>query len=40
MNKLFAVPALRQRYLAHVRTMIEEDLDETYFNSKIDHYST
>lgn len=38
MNKLFAVPALRQRYLAHVRTMIEEDLDETYFNNKIDYY--
>ena len=38
MNKLFNVPALRQRYLAHLRTMIEEDLDPTYFNAKIDAY--
>jgi CotH kinase protein/Lamin Tail Domain/Secretion system C-terminal sorting domain len=38
MSKLLSVPALRQRYLAHVRTMIEEDLDETYFNSRIDYY--
>ena len=38
MNKLFAVPALRQRYLAHFRTMIEENLDETFFNNKIDHH--
>lgn len=38
MNKLFAVPTLRQRYLAHFRTMIEEDLDETFFNNKIDHH--
>ena len=36
MNKLFAVPALRQRYLAHVRTMVEEDLDPAFFNAKID----
>lgn len=38
MNKLFAVPALRQRYLAHVRTMIEEDLDPSVFNDKIDFF--
>lgn len=38
MNKLFAVPALRQRYLAHFRTMIEEDLDENYFTNKIDNH--
>jgi hypothetical protein len=38
MNKLFAVPALRQRYLAHVRTMVEESLDEAFFNNKIDTY--
>lgn len=39
MNKLFAVPALRQRYLAHVRTMIEENLDPSVFNAKIDFFA-
>lgn len=38
MNKLFAVPALRQRYLAHFRTMIEESLEEDFFSNKIDSY--
>jgi hypothetical protein len=38
MNKLFTVPSLRQRYLAHVRTIIEESLDETYYNNKIDGF--
>ena len=38
MNKLFGVPALRQRYLAHIRTMIEEDLDPSVFNTKIDFF--
>lgn len=38
MSKLFKVPALRQRYLAHVRTMIEESLDDNYVNNKIDTY--
>jgi CotH kinase protein/Lamin Tail Domain/Secretion system C-terminal sorting domain len=40
MNKLFAVPALRQRYLAHVRTIIEEVLDPSVFNAKIDFYAS
>lgn len=39
MNKLFAVPALRQRYLAHVRTLIEENMDPSVFNSKIDFFA-
>jgi CotH kinase protein/Lamin Tail Domain/Secretion system C-terminal sorting domain len=38
MNKLFKVPALRQRYLAHVRTIIEESMDDAYMNGKIDTY--
>jgi CotH kinase protein/Lamin Tail Domain/Secretion system C-terminal sorting domain len=38
MNKLFKVPALRQRYLAHVRTIIEESMDDAYMNGKIDDY--
>jgi hypothetical protein len=39
MNKLFAVPAFRQRYLAHVRTIIEELLDPSVFNTKIDFFT-
>ena len=38
-NKLFNVPALRQRYLAHVRTMIEEDLDTAYCLNKLNRYA-
>lgn len=34
-NRLFAVPALRQRYLAHLRTMVNQVLDSTYFTSKV-----
>ncbi|NOT37744.1 MAG: T9SS type A sorting domain-containing protein [Saprospiraceae bacterium] len=30
-NRLFAVPALRQRYLAHFRTMFKQALDSTHF---------
>ncbi|MDZ7879674.1 MAG: CotH kinase family protein [Saprospiraceae bacterium] len=39
MNKLFAVPALRQRYLAHVRTIIEEILDSSVYNPTIDIFA-
>jgi CotH kinase protein len=39
MNKLFAVPALRQRYLAHVRTIIEESLAPSVFTPKIDFFA-
>ncbi len=38
MNRLFAVPELRQRYLAHVRTIIEESLDQEVVDAKIDAY--
>lgn len=38
MNRLFAVPALRQRYLAHVRTIIRESLDQDVVDAKIDAY--
>ena len=38
MNRLFAVPELRQRYLAHVRTIIEESLDQTAFEAQVDTY--
>lgn len=38
MNRLFAVPALRQRYLAHFRTIIEESLDPEMIDAKIDAY--
>jgi hypothetical protein len=38
LNRLLAVPSIRQRYLAHVRTMIEESLDQTEMNNLIDTY--
>jgi spore coat protein CotH len=38
MNRLFAVPAIRQRYLAHVRTMMEESFVQTDIEAAIDNY--
>ncbi len=39
LNKLLAVPAFRQRYLAHIRTIISELMDESKVNSIIDSYA-
>jgi spore coat protein CotH len=39
LNKLLAVPAFRQRYLAHMRTIISELMDESKVNSIIDSYA-
>ena len=33
MNKLFAVPSLRQRYLAHLRTIVQEEFDTALTNA-------
>lgn len=38
MNRLMAVPELRQRYLAHVRTLLEESFDPTEIGARIDAY--
>lgn len=38
MNKLLAVPNLRQRYLAHMRTLINESLDTAKANAVLDNY--
>src|SRR5690606_28059434 len=38
MNILLSVPELRQRYLAHYRTVVEESLDSSRANSLIDSY--
>ncbi|MBK9736335.1 MAG: CotH kinase family protein [Saprospiraceae bacterium] len=38
LNKILAVPAFRQRYLAHLRTIISELFDETKVNALIDTY--
>ncbi|MCC6726912.1 MAG: CotH kinase family protein [Saprospiraceae bacterium] len=38
LNKLLAVPAIRQRYLAHLRTIIEDDLQQAEIDSLIDNY--
>jgi hypothetical protein len=39
LNKLLAIPAYRQRYLAHLRTIILESFDETKVNAIIDNYN-
>jgi len=39
MNKLMAVPEIRQRYLAHVRTIMNESFDLTEINALIDAWS-
>jgi len=38
MNRLFAVPGLRQRYLAHVRTILHEYMTPGVVNAKIDAF--
>lgn len=38
MNRLYAVPEIRQRYLAHVRTLIKELLDPQYTGALIEKY--
>ncbi len=38
MNKLLAVPNLRQRYLAHMRTLINESLDTAKANVVLNNY--
>lgn len=38
LNRLLAVPELRQRYLAHLRTIVNEELDATAFNDLVDTY--
>ena len=40
MNRLFAVPTMRQRYLAHLRTLINETFDEKATNATIDKYAS
>jgi spore coat protein CotH len=38
-NRLLAVPEFRQRYLAHLRTVLEEVFNPTSMNNLIDSYS-
>ncbi|MFN7325362.1 MAG: CotH kinase family protein [Chitinophagales bacterium] len=38
LNKMLSVPAWRQRYLAHLRTIIQEELDPTNCAAQLDHY--
>ena len=37
-SKLLAVPELRQRYLAHVRTILEERFNPTYMTAMVNRY--
>ncbi len=36
LNKLLAVPSFRQRYLAHLRTIIDQSFDQASFNILVD----
>ncbi len=38
MNRLFKVPTLRQRYIAHARTIIEESMSQAYIDSIVNAY--
>lgn len=38
LNRLLAVPGIRQRYLAHFRTLIADELNTGNFNALIDQY--
>ena len=40
LNKILAIPTFRQRYLAHIRTLVTDVLDETKVNAIIDQYNT
>ncbi len=40
LTKVLAVPAWRQRYLAHLRTIISEELDVASTNAILDNYKT
>jgi hypothetical protein len=37
-NRLFAVPSIRQRYLAHFRTLFNNTLDSTWFKNQVEYY--
>ncbi len=38
LNRLLAVPKIRQRYLAHLRTIISDELEQTDIEGQIDAY--
>jgi hypothetical protein len=40
MNRMLAVPSIRQRYLAHVRVILEDYFNSTYADAKIDSWAT
>lgn len=39
LNKLLAVPNIRERYLAHMRTVLNEAFNPQYMNAMIDEYA-
>jgi hypothetical protein len=39
MNRMLAVPSIRQRYLAHVRVILEDYFNSTYADTKIDNWA-
>ncbi len=40
LNRMLAVPSIRQRYLAHVRVILEDYFNSTFADAKIDSWAT
>jgi hypothetical protein len=40
LNRMLAVPAIRQRYLAHFRTLINDELDTAQANQIVDNFNS
>jgi hypothetical protein len=38
MNRIYQIPEWKQRYLAHLRTILNHDFDPSFFNAAIDNY--
>lgn len=38
LNRLLQVPEIRQRYIAHMKTIMEDEFNSTTFNNQIDYY--
>ena len=39
MNKLFSIPSIRSRYIAHLKTLLNQNFNDNYINEMIDNYS-
>ena len=39
MNKLFSIPSIRSRYIAHLKTLLNQNFNDNFINELIDNYS-